>query len=373
LYAIDGLHEDAPRPPCVVGLDAAGVVESAGSAVSHVKPGDRVIVLRPYGVHSDRIVVAGTAVFKMPEQMSFVEAGAFAYDFLSAYLLLFRVARISPGDTVLVRDACDGVSIAVAQLCRCVPNVRVLGTGHKLSALEARNQGFETLMEEGKTDVVAETLRRTGNRGVQLLLDQCRGGESDMVKFGAAIAPLGMHVVFEGGAYLKTHETRYMGLQRKSLHPFEPLTDRTNKAAARFELVDWLRTAPPHEIRNAMGVVLELYRRGYARPQVDSVTTFADAPAAFARLAGGLNFGRVLLAPEPLPASEPVAASAPRPTAPAVTTCGLVPTIAMELERGGEAGAMAAVAAGGAGAVVPPTGASEASARGGGRGAGAPA
>lgn len=114
LYAIDGLHDDAPKPPCVLGMDAAGVVESVGAAVSHVKPGDRVIVLRPYGVHASRIVVAATAVFKIPDAMSFVEAAALSYDFLSAYLLLFRVARISPGDTVLVRDACDGVSIAVA-------------------------------------------------------------------------------------------------------------------------------------------------------------------------------------------------------------------------------------------------------------------
>lgn len=324
-------------------MDASGIVESVGAAVSHVKPGDRVIVIRPYGVHASRIIVAGTAVFKIPDAMSFVEAAALPYDFLSAYLLLFRVARISPGDTVLIRDACDGVSIAVAQLCRCIPNVRVLGTGHKLSAVEARHQGFEAMLEESRTDVVAETLKRTGNKGVQLLLDQCRGGEADMRKFGAAVAPLGMHVVFEGGAYLKTHETRYMGLQRKSLHPFEALTDKTNKAAARFELVDWLRHAQPHEVRTAMGVVLELYRRGYARPQIDSISTFDEAPAAFARLSGALNFGRVLLVPKALPATEPVAASAPRPTAPPAITCGLVPTIAMELERGGTAAARSAM------------------------------
>jgi NADPH:quinone reductase-like Zn-dependent oxidoreductase len=43
LMARSGLYPDAPKPPCVVGYEFAGDVESLGEGVEDFKPGDRVI------------------------------------------------------------------------------------------------------------------------------------------------------------------------------------------------------------------------------------------------------------------------------------------------------------------------------------------
>ena len=54
-----GLYPDAPKPPCVLGYEVAGEVESVGEGVSDVKPGDRVIAGTRFGGQAELVTVPG--------------------------------------------------------------------------------------------------------------------------------------------------------------------------------------------------------------------------------------------------------------------------------------------------------------------------
>lgn len=52
-------------------------------------------------------------VYKMPDRMSFAEAAAFSLNFVAAYMMLFEVANLREGMSVLVHSAGGGVVSAV--------------------------------------------------------------------------------------------------------------------------------------------------------------------------------------------------------------------------------------------------------------------
>ena len=128
VMAAQGLYPDAPKAPCVVGYEAAGVVDVLGDGVPDHAVGQRVVALTHFGGHADVVCVPAGQVFQIPDEMSFEEAAALPVNYLTAYHMLFRVACVRPGERVLVHMAAGGVGLAVLQLCRTVEGLVVFGT-----------------------------------------------------------------------------------------------------------------------------------------------------------------------------------------------------------------------------------------------------
>ena len=123
IMARQGLYPDAPKPPCVIGYEVAGVVDAVASGVGTPRVGDRVIATTKFGGQSELVVVPAANVFPLPDGWSFEEGAAFPVVYLTAHHMLVRVAAAQPGDTVLVHAAAGGVGLAVAELGR------ILGCG----------------------------------------------------------------------------------------------------------------------------------------------------------------------------------------------------------------------------------------------------
>jgi NADPH:quinone reductase-like Zn-dependent oxidoreductase len=126
VMARQGLYPDAPKPPCVVGYEAAGVVDAVGPGVSGPAVGQRVVALARFGAHAEAVCVPAEQTLALPEGTGFEEAAALPVNYLTAYHMLFRVACVRPGERVLVHMAAGGVGIAVLQLCRTVEGVVTL-------------------------------------------------------------------------------------------------------------------------------------------------------------------------------------------------------------------------------------------------------
>ena len=116
--AAQGLYPDAPKPPCVVGYEVAGVIDALGEGTQGRAAGQRVLALTHFGGHADVVCVPAEQVLPMPDAMSFEEAAAMPVSYLTAYHMLFRVAGVRPGERVLVHMAAGGVGTAVLQLCQ---------------------------------------------------------------------------------------------------------------------------------------------------------------------------------------------------------------------------------------------------------------
>jgi NADPH:quinone reductase-like Zn-dependent oxidoreductase len=188
-----GLYPDAPKPPMVVGYEVAGHVDAVGTAVTGITEGDRIVALTRFGGYSDTVVVPSTQAFHYPDEMSDSEAAAVPVNYLTAALALYRMAALTPGETVLVHNAGGGVGVAATQLAR-LRRATVIGTASAMKHAALRTFGVDHVIDYRHANVAEEVRRITRGRGADVILDPI-GGRSFTESY-RLLAPLGRLVMF---------------------------------------------------------------------------------------------------------------------------------------------------------------------------------
>lgn len=291
-----GLYPGAPKPPCVLGYEVAGVVDAVGPGVERPAPGARVFALVNFGGHADTVCLPAASAVDLPEGASFEEAAALPANYVTAWLMLFRTASVRPGERVLVHMAAGGVGIAALQLLRTVPGAVVLGTASASKHEVIRREGCTHPIDYRTRDYAEEIRALTKGEGVDVVLDPLGGADW---KKGYRLLREGGRLVAFGFANLAGGERRSwlnVAVQALRIPRFDPLKLMShNKAVAGFHLGRlWKR---PDLVREAMDALLVLWREGKIRPHVDSTHPFDRAAEAYGRIHERKNVGKVLLVP----------------------------------------------------------------------------
>jgi synaptic vesicle membrane protein VAT-1 len=296
LMARQGLYPDAPKPPCVMGYEAAGIVDAVGEGVGEPARGDRVLALTRFGGQADTVCVSAPQAMRMPDEMTFEEGAALPVVYLTAYHILFRVASIRPGMKVLIHMAGGGVGLAALQLCRTVPDITTFGTASQAKHASIREHGCDHPIDYTTSDYVARIGEITGGRGVDLVLDP-RGGD-DWRKGYSLLRPAGMLVAF-GFANMATGRTRnlfHVIRNLMSVPKFSPMSLMGHNRAVAGVNVGHLWNEIPM-LTAEMAELFRFYRAGKIRPVIDSTFSFDDVRAAHARMHDRKNIGKIVLLP----------------------------------------------------------------------------
>lgn len=104
-----GAIASPPKTPCILGFECAGDVEAVGEGVTDLAVGDRVVALPEFKAWAELVAVSEKYVYKIPESMSYSEAAALTLSYSVAYALVFDLAAIKPGNSVLLHSAGGGV------------------------------------------------------------------------------------------------------------------------------------------------------------------------------------------------------------------------------------------------------------------------
>ncbi|HWO18948.1 MAG TPA: SDR family NAD(P)-dependent oxidoreductase, partial [Kofleriaceae bacterium] len=160
-----------PGDPGPLGGEGAGVVVEVGPGVTTVAPGDRVLGLMraafgPVAVTDHRLLT------RMPAGWSFAEAAAIPVVFLTAYYGLVDLARLQPGERVVIHAAAGGVGMAATQLARHF-GAEVFATASPGKWALLRELGFdaEHLASSRTLEFESRFLRATGGQGIDVVLD----------------------------------------------------------------------------------------------------------------------------------------------------------------------------------------------------------
>ena len=294
--ARQGIYPDAPKPPCVVGYEGAGVVEAVGEGVTDLEPGARVVFVSKFGGHASVVVVRRYMVAPIPDELSFEHAAALPVNYLTAYQMLFRLRRLQPGDRVLIHAAAGGVGTAALQLCRTVDNVTTFGTASAKKHEHARKHGCDHPIDYRSTDYVAAVRELTGGEGVDLVCDALGG--ADWAKGYSLLRPGGMLVCFglaNASKAGKRSLLKVVGqlMRVKKYNPIDLMGDNRVVAGlnlgAMWEYEDL--------IQDGLVRVVDYWRAGAARPHIDSTFPFERAAEAHGQLEHARNMGKVILVP----------------------------------------------------------------------------
>jgi NADPH2:quinone reductase len=211
----DGTNEGGQTPqPVVTGIEASGVVESLGAGVTHLRVGQRVATICQGGGYGSLLVVPAAQVVPLPDGVSDQVGGTFAMTGFTAWHLLHTMARVQPGDTILVHAAAGGVGIMLSQLAKR-SGVTVLGTvGSDDKVATAQRFGADHVINYRRNNFAQVVLEVTGGQGVDVVFDAV--GAATVVDDTKALKTFGMLVSFGGAsgpAQLSANELRPKSLR----------------------------------------------------------------------------------------------------------------------------------------------------------------
>ncbi|HWO20633.1 MAG TPA: SDR family NAD(P)-dependent oxidoreductase, partial [Kofleriaceae bacterium] len=262
------------------GVEGAGIVLEVGPGVSTVAPGDRVLGLLhaafgPIAVTDHRLLA------RMPAEWSFVDAAAVPVVFLTAYYGLVDLAKLQPGERVLIHAAAGGVGMAATQLARHL-GAEVFGTASpgKWDTLRALGFDPDRLASSRTALFESQFLRATGGRGVDVVLDSLAG----------ELVDASLRLLVRGGRFVEMGKTDIREPERVA-------QDHPGVVYRAFDLLE----AGPERIQQMLATLMALFERGALQPLPVTVHDVREAPRAFRALAQARHVGKlVLTVPRPL-------------------------------------------------------------------------
>jgi NADPH:quinone reductase-like Zn-dependent oxidoreductase len=295
-----GLYPDAPKPPCVMGYEVAGEVESVGEGVNGFSVGDRVFAGTRFGGQAELVTVPANQALPLPERLSFEQGAAFPVNYGTAYAALVVVGSLREGTRVLVHAAAGGVGIAATQIARNA-GAEVFGTASPTKHEAIRAQGVAHPIDYRNHDFVAEVMRITNGEGVDLVIDAL--GPTSFRKDYRLLRPGGRLVMY-GISEASTERGRDIPAMLKSLAKMPLATIpwwkslalmNENKGIFGLNMLKWWeREGSLDRLTEPLMADLEA---GRLEPVVAETFSFERAGDAHRFIAERRNVGKVMLFP----------------------------------------------------------------------------
>jgi len=118
VMAREGVHPETPPVPFTPGWDLVGVVDRLGDGIFGIEPGQVVAALPIHGAYAEFVCLPQRELVPVPSGLDAAEAVSLVLNYITAYQMLHRSAKVKPGQRVLIHGAAGGVGTALLQLGR---------------------------------------------------------------------------------------------------------------------------------------------------------------------------------------------------------------------------------------------------------------
>jgi NADPH:quinone reductase-like Zn-dependent oxidoreductase len=300
VLAREGVHPETPRVPYTPGWDLVGIVDQIGEGVSGFELGQTVAAMPISGCYAEYVCLPQRKFIPVPAGLDPAEAVAVVLNYITAYQMLHRSAKVKEGQRVLIHGASGGVGTALLQLGR-LAGLKMYGTCSARVAAVVKELGAAPI-DYRSADFVHEIRRLTGD-GVDAVFDGIggdnlwrsrealrEGGRVVVYGFQAKLrggrlpsgAPSGRHPIRES-AILAWYILRNWFLPgRKSMVPYS---------------IQWLMRMKPAWFRDDLFTLFDLLHQKKIKPLIAQRLPLCQARQAHELLGNGGVIGKIVLVP----------------------------------------------------------------------------
>ncbi|MDI4656773.1 type I polyketide synthase [Xanthobacter autotrophicus] len=273
LHGMGLLPDSADKMP--YGLECSGVVADVGPGVAGLAVNMPVMAGLTVGSLAGRVRVPAAFVVPKPESLSFRDAATLPLAFLTAHYALDRLAGLKRGERVLIHAAAGGVGQAAIQVAQRA-GAEIFATASPAKWGHLRRHGVTHLFNSRTAGFAAEIRRRTGGRGVDVVLNSL-SGEAIAESF-AALADGGRFIEIGKMGIWSAADVAALG-RDIAYHPFDL----------------W-------DIKQDEGLIAQMMAQMVARladgtlvPLRSELFGIDDAGAAFQHMARARHMGKIVL------------------------------------------------------------------------------
>ena len=175
-----GQYLEQPKFPSRIGLEAAGIVEAIGAGVTQVRIGDKVSVatgqsIAKYGTYGETAIVPASSAISYPDNLTPEEAASVWVQYLTAYFAFVDLAKIQPGQSVLITAATGGAGLGAIEFARLLGAVAIATTRSASKQQALLDSGADHVIVTSKEDLGSRVKEITGGRGADLIFDPIAG------------------------------------------------------------------------------------------------------------------------------------------------------------------------------------------------------
>jgi NADPH2:quinone reductase len=275
---VAGRYQVALPPPFVPGSELAGEVVEVADDVTWPSVGDRVFGSTLCGAFAEEAVVVASSLTAVPDGVATATAAAFGVAHRTAYHVLRSVARVQPGEELVVLGAGGGVGLAAVQL-GVVLGATVTAVASSAAKLEvAAGLGASRLVDH-RAGPLREALREVLPAGADVVVDPV----------GGDLAEPALRALRWGGRFVT------VGFASGTI-PRLPLNLVLLKGVQvlGFQMLGFVTHEPADQARDE-AELLGLLAAGRAFPHVGTRLPLEEVATALRLVADGRAVGKVVL------------------------------------------------------------------------------
>ena len=267
-----------------LGLEVAGRIVALGQGVTEWKIGEAVCALANGGGYAEYAAAPAGQVLPVPAGLTMLQAAALPETYFTVWANLVERGRLAAGDTVLIHGGSSGIGITAIQIAKAWGATVICTVGNAQKAAACLALGADAAIDYRQQDFVAQTLKITGSRGVNLILDMVGG---TYVEKNLKLLALDGRLVQIAFLQPSKVEIDLMPIMTKRL-TVTGSTMRPRSAANKADLAAALRTH-----------IWPLLEQGRLLPSIYKVFALEQAAEAHALMESSEHIGKIMFSVRP--------------------------------------------------------------------------
>jgi NADPH:quinone reductase-like Zn-dependent oxidoreductase len=294
----EGVHPETPLVPFTPGWDLVGVVDRLGDGIAGIEPGQIVAALPIHGAYAEFVCLPQCELVPVPSGLDAAEAVSLILNYITAYQMLHRSAKVRSGQRVLIHGAAGGVGSALLQL-GSLAGLEMYGTCSSRGASAVSALGGIPIDYQHQ-DFVEEIHRLTGE-GVDVVFDSIGGTHiwrsRKALRPGGRVVAYGLTSSLRGGRLASGRSGgrhRYRAILIFGLYIAGGWLLPGRKRVVPYS-IQTLKRLKPELFRQDLMALLDLLQQQKIKPLIAQRFPLAEARQAHELLGKGGVTGKIVL------------------------------------------------------------------------------